>query len=290
MRRIGRVLATPFGLAVLGCLLLAGWALWSGGLLDGPVARAVRASSIYVAPGVDLDRDAAQRILGNRRVAVLFLGPDADLRDNCRATRWAAEGTVVLAVKPDGDGGFDRYGCAWLPDRDDENFGRAAVAETTIGDGVDAFADRPLEAVKVVAVNYDRLVRAGTVPDGARTISPSLPRYLMVLAAVAGVLGGAAAVWAGGRLAARRADERRSRREATADARSTLSAASAGLAQQIIDLGRTPGSDRLAAGYADLLAEITTVDGEGGSDRRWAELTERCRRMSRRAAELAGKD
>ncbi|MBM2620750.1 hypothetical protein JIG36_35145 [Actinoplanes sp. LDG1-06] len=287
-----RLLRSPFGLAVVGCLVLAGWALWTGGLLDDTVARTVRGSSVYAAPSYDLDRAAAERVLGNRRVVVLLLDPGADLRDSCGGTERAAAGTVVLAVKPDGEGGFDRYGCAWLPGRDDENFGRAAVAETVIGDGIDAFADRPLEALKVVAVNYDRLVRAGTVPDGARTISPSLPRYLLVAAAFAGVLAGAAAVWAGGRRAARRAAARLDRREAAADARSTLSAASATLAQQIIDLDRAarpaavgPAARRLAADYATLLEEITAADSAGGSDQQWADLTARCRAMIKRAAE-----
>lgn len=285
-----------FGLAVLGCLVLAGWAGWAGGVFDNPIARTVRSSSVYAAPSYGLDRAAAERVLGNRRVAVLLLEPGDDLRDSCRSTRRAAEGVVVLAVKPDGEGGLDTYGCAWLPGKDDENFGRAAVAETTIGGGIDAVADRPLEVLKVVAVNYDRLVRAGTVPDGGRTISPSLPRYLLVVAAFAGVLGGAAAVWAGGRRAARRADERRARRQDTADARSALSAASATLAQQIIDLDRrykahSPKVDRacreLAADYATLLEEITTLDSAGGSDQQWAGLAERCRILTARAAGLA---
>ncbi|MCO8273854.1 hypothetical protein M1L60_24970 [Actinoplanes sp. TRM 88003] len=284
-----------FGLAVLGCLVLAGWALWAGGLFDDPVSRTVRSSSVYAAPGYDLDRAAAERILGNRRVVVLLLEPGADLRDSCRSTERAAEGTVVLAVKPDGEGGFDRYGCAWLPDRDDENFGRAAVAETTIGGGIDAVADRPLEALKVIAINYDRLVRAGTVPDGGRTISPSLPRYLLAAAAFTGVIGGAAAVWIGGRRAARTAEARRTRRQEAADRRSTLSAASATLAQQIIDLDRRPRKRRskadrkirqYAADYAGLLAEITAADSAGGSDEQWTVLTDRCRRLSRLISQL----
>ena len=68
-----RLVGTAFGRAVLACLALAGWALWSGGLFDGPVARQVRASSVYAAPGVDLDRAAAERVIGNRRLVVLML-------------------------------------------------------------------------------------------------------------------------------------------------------------------------------------------------------------------------
>ncbi|MEU4745795.1 hypothetical protein AB0G02_35770, partial [Actinosynnema sp. NPDC023658] len=156
-----RSLGTPFGVAVLGCLLLAGWAVWSGGVQDGPIARQVRSSSVYAAPGVEVDRAAAERVIGNRRLVVLLLEPGADRPQGCRDVRHAAEGTLVLVLSQ-ADDEYDTYGCALIPGRDDENFGRAAVAEMTIGRGIDQFADRPVEALKIVVVNYDLLVKAGT--------------------------------------------------------------------------------------------------------------------------------
>ncbi|WP_232510826.1 hypothetical protein [Micromonospora maris] len=177
-RLLGGLFGSTFGGAVLVTLVLAGWALWSGGVLDGPIARAVRASSVYVAPGVDLDRPAAERIIGNRRLVVLLMAPGDDLRAACKQTERAASGTLVLVVSRAGQE-WDTYGCSRFPQRDNRDFGRAVVMETTISRGIDAFVDRPLEALKVVTLNYDLLVRAGTVPDGARTISPSLPRYLL---------------------------------------------------------------------------------------------------------------
>ena len=240
-RRLGQLLGTPFGLAVLGCLVLAGWALWTGGILDGPIARQVRTSSVYAAPGVELDQTAAEQIIGNRRLVVAILEPGADLRDGCHSVERAAAGTVVLLLSRESDDEYDKYGCALLPGRDDENFGRAAVAESVVSRGVDEFADRPLETLKVVAVNYDLLVRAGTVPDGARTISPSLPRYLIAAAAILAVLMGSTVLYAGARRAGRLTAAVRARREATADRRSGLSAAAAVLAQQIIDLDREYG-------------------------------------------------
>lgn len=50
-RLLGGLFGSTFGGAVLVTLVLAGWALWSGGVLDGPIARQVRASSVYIAPG-----------------------------------------------------------------------------------------------------------------------------------------------------------------------------------------------------------------------------------------------
>jgi hypothetical protein len=112
----------------------------------------------------------------------------------------------------------------------------------------------------VVAVNYDRLVKADIVPDGARTISPSLSRYLIAAAAVVTVLLGSGVLWLAGRRAARLAVSRRERREAADDARSALSAAVATLAQRIIDLDARKGGTRkvrrLASDYLELTDEL----------------------------------
>lgn len=282
---------TPFGLAVVACLILAGWALWSGGILDGPIAREVRSSSVYAAPEVGLDRPAAQRVIGNRRLVVIMLKPGtADLRPGCDAARQAAKGTLVLVTSRDGDE-FDTYGCALLPDVDDENFGKAAVAETTIGSGIDGFADRPLEALKVIAVNYDGLVKAGVVPDGARTISPSLPRYLIAAAAILAVVLGAAGLYVAGRRAGRLAVAAGERRTAATDAGSAVSAAAAVLAQQIIDLdgrsSRGKGFDqqyrRLVSDYAELLGEFPGREDPAALERRIEALSVRCRKLAARA-------
>lgn len=263
-----RFFATPFGLAVVALLVLAGWATWTAGIFDGPVAKEVRSSSVYVAPGLDIDKAAAEKIIGNRRLVVVFLDRGADLSEGCDDTSGAADGTLVLLLSP-GDDEFERYGCAHFPGDDDENFGKAFVAETRIAGGVDQFTDRPLEALKVIAVNYDSLVKAGVVPDGARTISPSLPRYLVAVAAVVAVVGGAVTMWVVGRRAGRLAAGHRAERDAAADARSSLNAKAAVLARQIIDLdGRYPRADnefrgkyrQLAADYAELARDLT--DGE----------------------------
>ncbi|WP_431874375.1 hypothetical protein [Micromonospora marina] len=287
-RLLGRLVGTAFGRAVLACLALAGWALWTGGVLDGPVARQVRGSSVYAAPGVDLDRVAAERVVGNRRLVVLIMEPGADLREACDDTERATRGTLVLVMSRDGED-WDTYGCSRLGGDGPRDLGRAMVVETTIGRGADAFVDRPVEALKVIVLNYDRLVRAGLVPDGARTISPSLPRYLLAGGAVAGVAAAAAVLWSGGRRAGRLADARRAGRDARADERAALGAATAVLAQQIIDLdGRAgpvaPAYRRLAADYVGLLDDVSGVDGDAESLRR---LRERVEELSGRAADLA---
>ncbi|MFE0592085.1 hypothetical protein [Micromonospora echinospora] len=301
--RAARLFGSPFGLGVLACLVLAGWALWTGGITDGPVAREVRNSSVYVAPGVDLDEAAAERIIGNRRLVVLLLAPGADLREGCRDVERAADGTVVLVLSRDDDE-YDTYGCALLPDRDDDNFGRAFVAEMTISNGIDGFVDRPLEAFKVVTVNYDRLVKAGTVPDGTRTISPSLPRYLVAAAAVLAVLAGSALVYATGLRAGRLTADRRHLRDAHADRRSALSADTAVLAQQIIDLDQryarmkptaiAGNADHkafvrdypaLVTDYAELLDTVTSA--RTGDDAHLDEVARRVESLSRRAVGLS---
>ncbi|SBT68520.1 hypothetical protein GA0070622_5624 [Micromonospora sediminicola] len=283
-RMLGRLVGTAFGRAVLACLALAGWALWSGGLFDGPVARHVRASSVYAAPGVDLDRAAAERVVGNRRLVVLLMSPGADLREACADTERATGGTLVLAMSRDGDD-WDTYGCSRVGGDSPRDIGRSMVTETVISQGADAFVDRPIEALKVIVLNYDRLVRTGLLPDGARTISPSLPRYLLAGGAVVGVVAGAAALWLGGRRAGRLADARRAGRDARADERAALGAATAVLAQQIIDLDRTggPGYLRLAGDYVGLLDEVSDPDSGDSVGR----LRDRVEELSRRASDLA---
>ncbi|WFE38641.1 hypothetical protein [Micromonospora sp. WMMD998] len=285
-RLLGRLVGSAFGRAVLACLVLAGWALWSGGILDGPVARQVRASSVYVAPGVDVDRAAAERVIGNRRLVVLMMAPGADLREVCDDTERATAGTLVLAMSRDGED-WDTYGCSRVGGDSARDIGRSMVVETVISQGADAFVDRPVEALKVIVLNYDRLVRTGLLPDGGRTISPSLPRYLLAGGAIGGVVVGAAALWLGGRRAGRLADARRAGRDARADERAALGAATAVLAQQIIDLDRAggpggPAYRRLAGDYVGLLDEVSEADGDSVG-----RLRERVETLSRRAADLA---
>jgi hypothetical protein len=263
---VRRFFGSAFGVAVLGCLVLSGWAVWSAGAFDSPVARQLRTSSVYAAPGIALDERAAERVVGNRRLVVAFLEPGAALSDACDSLSGAADGTLALMLSRDGDD-YRKYGCSRLPGRDDENFGKAYVAESMIGNGLDAFTDRPVEALKVAVVNYDLLVRSGAIPDGGRTVSPSLPRYLVAAAAVVVVVLGSVVLYLAGRRSARAALARRDRRDADADARAELAAVAAVLAQQIIDLdrrfarekGRTEfarGYRRLVSDYADLLPQL----------------------------------
>ncbi|AUS80855.1 hypothetical protein C1701_23755 [Actinoalloteichus sp. AHMU CJ021] len=307
MKRLGTFLGTPFGLALLACLGLAGWALWSAGAGDiaSPVARQVRTSSVYAAPGYDLDQERAERILGNRRVVVALLEPEADMRAACGSVRGAANGNVVLFLSPDADGEkFDHYGCALLPDGDGEGFGKNFVAEMRIATGVGQFVDQPLEALKVVAVNYDQLVKSGTVPDGARAISPSLPRYLVAAAALSAVVVGSTGVYLMSLRAGRLAARRQRRRDAARDKRSALSANAAVLAQRIIDLdGRIPAPRRsdlapersrrgrianryraIASDYAVLLRRIAEADARGENTSR--DLASRVDELSRRCGHL----
>lgn len=292
-----RLLRTPFAVAVLACLVLVGWALWTAGIFDGPIARDVRTSSVYAAPGVDLDEPAAERIIGNRRLVAVFLEEGADLAEGCDDVQPAADGNVVMLLSPDGDE-FEHYGCALFgsdDENDEEDFGKKYVAEATVANGVDQFVDDPIKALKVMAVNYDRLVKAGIVPDGARTISPSLPRYLIAAAAVAAVLVGATLAYLAARRAGRLAAAHREQRDTAADARDALSARAAVLARRLIALdGRYTRSTndkfkrryrKLAADYAELVADFAAADERGEVD---PTLHKRVRALTHRCRELAG--
>jgi hypothetical protein len=284
---VKRLFGSAFGVAVLGCLVLAGWAVWSAGVFDGPVARQLRSSSVYVAPGVPVDQAAAERVIGNRRLTVAFLEPGTDLSDACDSVSGAADGTLALMLSRDGDD-FEKYGCSQLPGKDDENFGKAFVAESMIGNGIDAFTGNPVDALKVAVVNYDLLVKSGAIPDGGRTVSPSLPRYLVAVAAIAAVLLGAAALYLAARRTARTALARQERRDAEADARTELSAAAAVLAQEIIDLdkryARQKGQSKFARGYRSLVSDYTNLLPDLGQET--PELRARVEKLLTRARKL----
>ncbi|OZM83133.1 hypothetical protein [Pseudonocardia sp. MH-G8] len=285
MKRIMLQLGTWFGLGIVACLLLAIWALWTAGPFEGPAAQTVRTTSIYVAPGIELDTAAAEQIIGNRRLVVLMLESGADLSAACDGLGNAAAGTLVLAMAREDDE-FDTYGCGFLAggEIDEEGFGGRAVAETRIGSGLDGFVDRPLDALKVVVINYDQLVDLDVLPPDARTFSPSLPRYLIAAAAITAVVGGALALFLVAQRAGGRAAVRSIHREESDDSRAVLSAEMALVARQIIDIDGLPGHRRaaqharLAVTYSTLLDEITSADREGRGD--YEDFTARAKTLS----------
>lgn len=283
-----RLITTPFGLAVAALLVLAGWAVWTAGVFDGAVARQVRSSSVYIAPSVELDQAAAERVIGNRRLVVAFLEPDADPGEECDDVGNAADDTLVLFLQVV-DGEFDQYGCAQFPGGDDENFGKAFVAETQIASGADQFAADPLTALKVIVVNYDGLVKAGMIPDGSRTIDPSLPRYLIAGGAVFAVLAGAGTLYVAGRRFGRLAATRQDEATSVEDERGALHARVAVLAKYVIELDeRYPEADRnfqrkyrtLAADYAKLVADVTGAGKDKTGHAKVAMLTRRARALA----------
>ncbi|GAB3573837.1 hypothetical protein GCM10027445_33660 [Amycolatopsis endophytica] len=274
-----------FGAATVVCLAFVVWALWTGGIFEGAMAREVRTSSVYAADDVELDEAAAERIIGNRRLVVIMDSPGADLSEGCDDVESAVDGNLVLLLSQEDDD-YDTYGCALLPGRDDENFGKAVVAEQIIKRGIGEFHDRPLDAIKVIAVNYDLLVRAGTVPDGARELSPPLPRFLIAGASVVAVVLGAVGINLAARRATRLAVRLQDQREAAGDARSKLTAGSAALAQQIIDLDARRAKDkryrRIIDDYVRLLDDIA----EASTEEEYVALAERVDALGRRCLKL----
>ncbi|HWS37992.1 MAG TPA: hypothetical protein VN408_35320 [Actinoplanes sp.] len=276
---------TPLSVATAACLVLAGWSLWTGGVFEGPIARQVRTSSVYTAPGTGLDVPAAERIIGNRRLVMIFVDKGtAELPPVCDAVERAADGTLVLVLRPEADG-WKKYTCAMF----DGGFELMRL-EGGLGPGIPQFAGDPLSTVKVAAVNYDRLVRTGLLTDGPRTINPYLPRYLMAAAAVLAVLLGSLLIWTAGRRAAQAAVDRRERLEIAADSRVAVSAAAAAVAQQLIDLDARyrNGDDEFRRRYAALAADYTEVLGDlakpddGTAAERVERLLGRARHLARR--------
>jgi hypothetical protein len=152
-----------------------------------------------------------------------------------------------------------------------------------------------------VVVNYDSLVRAGIIPDGTRTISASLPRFLIAGGALVGVVLGASALYLVSRGAGRLAAARQERRANADDARTRLGAAAAAVAGRLVSLDaeytrRKPrlNSKRqakfakqygaLAASYAEVLPEVHAAH----DDESLEDLITKVEALGERCGELAG--
>ncbi|WP_231641043.1 hypothetical protein [Saccharomonospora sp. NB11] len=289
----------PILLIALLCLGVLGWSAWTGGFFDDEVESHVRTSSFYAAPEVDVDREAAERIIGDRKLVVIMLEPGADrdaLDERCEG-HWNAAANTLMLVLSQRDDEYGTWACSHFPGAYEENFGKSVVVESMIANGVDQFVDRPLEALKVVVVNYDLLVGSGHQPDGSRQIDAPIGRYVVAAATLLAVVVGTAVAYVGARRVGRVAARRAAQREAAGDARSRLSAAAAHLAQQIIDLDRLHDDVSTAARrrkfrqhYRSVVSQYTRLGEQAvrsDLDEREAEqLTAKIEALSRRCREL----
>ncbi|EIF00516.1 hypothetical protein [Saccharomonospora glauca] len=298
MTRRTFVAKRPILLIALLCLVVLGWSAWTGGLFDDEVESHVRASSFYAAPEVDVDREAAERIIGDRKLVVIMLEPGADkdvLDARCDGD-WNAAANTLMLVLSQHDDEYENWACSHFPGAYDENLGKSFAAENMIARGIDQFVDRPLDALKVVVVNYDLLVGSGVLPDGSREINAPIGRYVIAGATLLAVVVGTTAAYVGARRAGRAAARRAAQREATGDARSRLSAAAAHLAQQIIDLdrlydGMLPSQRRkFESRYRSVAARYTRLGERAGrsdlDEREANQLTAQFEELSRRCREL----
>lgn len=237
MRRIFGSLTAPYRWVLVGCLVLAGWLLWTAGPFDSAMAKDLRTSSVYADGSFQLDTAAAERAIGNRRLAVVFLDTNDSGRacQTCKDLNGPADG-VLLAIVYREKAELTDYGCSLLPAAADENFGKSFVAETEIANGIAGFADQPLDAVKIMAVQYDALANAGIVPQDARVIYASAPRYLLALIALAAVFGGAGLIYFLGRRAGRTVADAEDAAAAANDQHVALNARLAGIAARILRL------------------------------------------------------
>lgn len=166
------------GLDVMLLVLMLGLgltSLWGAGVFDSEIAQDVRVSNVYVDDGVDLDEQQAEKIVGNRHLVIVYVAGKLNGPAICDDLQSVADGSIVMIV----DQELHSYGCALLPGRDEENFGKAYVAETTMRYGIRTLADDPLAATKAMVSNFDTLVTAGIAPQEARAITPPLSRFII---------------------------------------------------------------------------------------------------------------
>lgn len=199
---------TLFGLM----LALAVACLWGAGIFDSAIEKDVRVSNVYVEDGVAVDEHAVEEVVGNRHLVIVYLDGELGERGGevCDDVESVAEGSIVAIV----DESLDMYGCALIPGRDDENLGKAYVAESVLGYGVEALERDPQEAAKVMVSNFDTLIAAGLAPQEARAIDPPFSRFIIAGIAIALVVLGALVMHLRGRRVAHLQAEALERRAA----------------------------------------------------------------------------
>lgn len=190
----GRGLDITLLVVLIGLLAVS---LWGSGLFDSEIQREIRVSNVYAEAGVDVDEAEAEQIIGNRQLVVVMLDTPLERRggDICDDLKTVASGSIAVILGSD----MRTYGCALIAGYDDENFGKAFVAESQIGRGLAELEDRPLEAMQAMAVNFDLLVNAGIAPQESRSIDPPLGRFVIAGITLGAVLIGALLVYVRGR-------------------------------------------------------------------------------------------
>ena len=182
---------------MIACLALGLVSAATSGVFDDPIQKDIRVSNVYVAPGVDVDEAKAEGIVGNRALVIVYLrGKLGDRgRDVCESLKGIAKGSFVGIVDDD----LRMYGCSLLPGADDENFGKAYVAESLMRSGISWVADDKIQSARTMASTYDRLVSAGVAPQEAREIRAPFAHYLVAIIALATALIGSLAIYLRGR-------------------------------------------------------------------------------------------
>lgn len=234
---LGAALAVPYRFVLLACAVLGIWSLLAAHPFEGAMASDLRTSSVYADASFGLDTTAAERAIGNRRLAVAFLNVDDDgsqASQACKDLKSAADGVLLVVIYRDGDA-LANYGCSYLPGSEDE-FGKAFVAETKIASGIAGFAAQPLDAVKIMATTYDKLADADVVPKQARVIQVPAPRYLLAFIAFGAVIGGAALIYFLARRAGRAVSDERDEQVERHDDTVALNARLAGIAADILTM------------------------------------------------------
>lgn len=242
-RPIKRSARTSNAVAATLCLILVGLSLYLAGIFDSKINKTIRESPVYAEPGSRIDADAAERIVGNRQLILIYLATDLGDRgsDICEDAEKVANGNLVVIIGDD----LDTYGCALIPDRDGDKSGNAFVAESAIDDGLTYLDDDINETPKTMVATFDRLVVRGLLPKESRSITPAFSRLALAGITLGGLAVCGLALYVNGRrvgtIVAGRESERRRIAGRTAERDVLL----ASIASQILEAD--PKRDKVAS-------------------------------------------
>lgn len=265
--------------AAAACVLLAGASTYLAGVFDSTVIKDIRTSSVYVENGAKVDDAAAEAIVGNRQLVLVYLATELGERGGeiCDDATYVADGSVVVVIGNDAA----TYPCALTPGYDDEGdgFGRAYTVESVIVRGVSQLSEDLSQTPKAIVANYDSLVAADFVSAEARVIRPAFARLLLAGVALGALAIGALMIHLQSRRAGQRLAERAQHRAASIGLAGERDVLLASVAGRILELdpayaklaerakNDTSAQARLRKGYPRILEKYRSlrdrIDADG---------------------------
>lgn len=265
---------SPFRLALVAGIMLAGWLVWPQITLPfssvAPIISTLQSDSVFIEDGATVPADTAERVretLGRRPAAMIVLAQNSAFTDRpldiCTAVADHLDDVEVMVSRV-GKGFVTQCQGSDLPvlvdgDGFDAGLGSSLDRMTWMFDD-----DIPGQAEQL-ALLMDAAVKGGRLADTERTFSAPATAWLAAGGIVVAVIGGAVLLFWGVRTGGRIVMERRRRRAELTARYADVDAVVSEAALALLDIDpqdpdRTAAAARLAADYRAVLDDLEKAD------------------------------